>query len=625
MNFGKYTAEKKLGKGAMGEVYYGIHPNLDIPIAIKTLSKSLIEDELFIERFIREAKMAARLRHENAIMIYDADHDEGNHFIVMEYVSGGDLSDLIEKKGRLSEEQALHITGCIASALQAAAKFNIIHRDIKPENIMLSEDGTPKLADLGIARQNSDGQVNTTMTGVIVGTPSYLAPEQAHDSKGVDARADIYALGCTLFKMLSGECPYQGETALSVMMKHVNEPVPDIRKRIPDISDGTAELLMKMMAKKPEDRPQSADELISLIQEVKSGSVTPVKVDKVDVQKPVDDSFFVSKRAFALTVALVLLVAVLVISVALIPERRSDSENSVAVNNGETVPKENVSTPERNTSLEIKDLGITMLPVKPGTFQMGAGDGEPQTEADESRHTVTISNDFYLSRLEVSVSAWKAFTAATGYRTVSEERGWSSYYDERGNWNNRVDDVHWQNIGLEDDDAISMVTYNDCLEFCKWLNQREKEAGRLPEGYEYTLPTEAEWEYACRAGSNTPFANGMTFDELGWVQENSNRRVQKRGLKKPNAWGFFDMHGNVWEFCLDRSEGQSFFDVRNNVYRNNVTDPLSETGSRVIYRGGSYPDRAMQFCRSASRGHSVPAYSCNNHGFRLCLSKIRNN
>lgn len=623
MNFGKYKAEKKLGKGAMGEVYYGIHPNLDIPIAIKTLSKALIEDELFIERFVREAKMAARLRHENAIMIYDADHDEENHFIVMEFVAGGDLSDLIEKKGRLPEDQALHITGCIASALQAAAKFNIIHRDIKPENIMLSEDGTPKLADLGIARQNSDGQTNTTMTGVIVGTPSYLAPEQAHDSKGVDARADIYALGCTLFKMLCGECPYKGETALSVMMKHVNEPVPDIRKQVPEISERTAELLMKMMAKKPDERPQSADELITLINEAKNGSRGPVKPLKNEIHNKVDDSYFVSKRAFALTVALVLLVAVLVISVALIPERKQETEDSANVNNGDSVEKEKVTPSADLKPLEIKDLGISMLPVKSGTFQMGAGEGEPQTEADESLHSVTFTNDFYLSKLEVSVAAWKAFTNSTGYRTVSEERGWSSYYDQRGNWNSRQNGVHWRNIGLEDDDAISMVTYNDCLEFCKWLNKREKEAGRLPAGYEYTLPTEAQWEYACRAGSNTPFANGMTFDELGWVQENSNRRVHKRGQKKPNAWGFFDMHGNVWEFCLDKSDGQSFFDVRNNVYRNNVTEPLSEAGSRVIYRGGSYPDRAMQFCRSASRGHSVPTYSCNNHGFRLCLSKIR--
>ena len=264
-----------LGKGAMGEVFYGIHPNLDIPIAVKTLSKALVEDEQFVERFIKEAKMAARLKHENAIMIYDADHDEANHFIVMEYVSGGDLSELIDKKGRLSEKEAVQITRSVASALQAAARFDIIHRDIKPENIMLTKEGIPKLADLGIARQNVEGQVNTTITGVIVGTPSYLAPEQAHDSKSVDARADIYALGCTLFKMLSGECPYMGETALSVMMKHVNEPVPDIRMTVPEVSDGTAELLLKMMAKKPEDRPFSAEELISEIDRIKSEGRTP--------------------------------------------------------------------------------------------------------------------------------------------------------------------------------------------------------------------------------------------------------------------------------------------------------------------------------------------------------------
>ena len=633
MKFGKYTAERKLGKGAMGEVFYGIHPNLDIPIAIKTLSSSLVDDELFIERFIREAKIAAKIKHENAIMIYDADHDGDNYFIVMEYVSGGDLETKIEEEGKLAEKEALLITRQVASALQAAAKFEIIHRDIKPENIMLSEDGVPKLADLGIARQNTAGQENTTMTGVIVGTPSYLAPEQAHDSKKVDARADIYSLGCSLYRMLSGQCPYQGSTALAVMMKHVNDPVPDVKNLVPEVSSATAGLIQKMMAKNPDERPQTAGELIDLIDNLGSHTEPESKqIEKEVVPSAKDQSSVeVSKKSLTTAGILVLLIFILSISVALIPEKTgtvSDStentENNSTVENSATTAQENTGNEINSETIRIADLGIELLPVKAGTFMMGAGEGEMETEADESRHEVSLTEDYFLSKYEVSVAAWKVFTNSTNYTSAAERRSWASFYNAQGSWNDRVDGVNWTNINLEDDDAISMITYEDCLEFCKWLTQRERNAGRLPAGFEYTLPTEAQWEYACRAGSLTPFANDMNYDDLGWVRENSSMRVHKRGLKRPNAWGFYDMHGNVWEFCLDRSEGQGYFDVSTNTYVDGIENPLSSQGSRVIYRGGSFPDRALQMCRSASRGHSLPSYACNNHGFRLCLTKVRN-
>ncbi|MCH2209399.1 MAG: bifunctional serine/threonine-protein kinase/formylglycine-generating enzyme family protein [Lentisphaerales bacterium] len=627
MKFGKYNTDKKLGQGAMGEVFYGHHPNLDIPIAIKTLSKSLVNNEQFIDRFIREAKMAAKIKHENAIMIYDADQEGEDYFIVMEYVAGGNLGDEIKKRGKIPQDEALHITRCIASALKAAAQFEIIHRDIKPDNIMLSEDGTPKLADLGIAKQKSAENPTTTMTGVIVGTPAFLAPEQAQNSKRVDARADIYSLGCTLFNMLCGDYPYTGDNSLSIMMKHINDEIPDIRSKNPAICESVALMLKCMMAKNPNDRPQSAQELIKQIDEIKHQ--TP-QVNTSGKKQSDPNQFLISKKTLAITISLIMVISILAITLALLsdnsftnktlkakvpsPENRSPLLN-LEPNDSATV--------ETISVLAIPDLDIEMIRVKSGSFLMGAGKGEPQTDADETQHRVTLTEDFYLSKLEISVAAWKVFVAATSYQSVSEERGWSSIYNDQGNWSQRIEGQNWTTIGLEEDDAISMITFNDCLKFCNWLNDREKSAGRLPNGYEYTLPSEAQWEYACRAGSQSAFANNMSIEDLGWSQENSNRTVHKRGLKKPNAWGFYDMHGNVWEFCLDRSQGQGFFDVRTDNYNSTVTDPLSERGSRTVYRGGSFPDRANRYCRSASRGHSLPDYSSNNHGFRLCLTKIR--
>ena len=269
LKFGKYkvTRDKKLGEGASGSVYYGIHPNLDIPIAIKSLTPSFSNDESYVERFINEAKMAAKIKHENAVMIYDADYHDGTYYIVMEYVSGGDIKQKMKELGQMQEKEVLSIIRSIASALYAASKFNIIHRDIKPSNIMLGEGDVPKLADLGIAKLKSDESDNT-VTGTIIGTPNYLAPEQAADSKSVDARADIYSLGCTGFAMLAGDAPYKADSPLGVLMKHAEAPIPDITSANPQVSKLTAKLIKKMMAKDPDNRPQSAEEVMKEIDRI---------------------------------------------------------------------------------------------------------------------------------------------------------------------------------------------------------------------------------------------------------------------------------------------------------------------------------------------------------------------
>jgi len=267
---GKYSIARRLGRGGMGEVWLGRNPDLDIPVAIKTLAPHLVDDDpSFVERFVLEARTAARLNHPHIVRIFDAGSDDGVHYLVMEYVEGGSLRELLATTGPLPVGRALSIAAQVARGLEAAARLGIIHRDIKPDNILLDADGTPKLADLGLAKLlgPSDG-ASLTHTGTSVGTPGYISPEQAQDSKSVDARADLYSLGATLYHMLTGEPPYSGSSAFAVMMKHVQEPIPDPRARNPGLPEPVVELLVRLLAKAPRDRPQTAAELARCLEEL---------------------------------------------------------------------------------------------------------------------------------------------------------------------------------------------------------------------------------------------------------------------------------------------------------------------------------------------------------------------
>ncbi|RMD79660.1 MAG: serine/threonine protein kinase [Lentisphaerae bacterium] len=263
---GKYQLERKLGQGGMGIVWLGHHPELDIPVAIKTLPTFLVtRDPSFVDRFLKEARTAARLNHPNIVRIYDAGKDDDVYYLVMEFVEGGTVLDLLrEQNGPLPLDKAIHIIRCVAEALAAASEFNIIHRDIKPENILLDSKGVPKLSDLGLAKQ-LDSEESMTGTGMAVGTPSYMAPEQIQDAKSCDARADIYALGATFYHLVTGKIPFEGSSTFDLMLKHIQEPLPPPRSRNPNIPEEIEAIITKMMAKSPDDRFQSARELIEAL------------------------------------------------------------------------------------------------------------------------------------------------------------------------------------------------------------------------------------------------------------------------------------------------------------------------------------------------------------------------
>jgi beta-lactam-binding protein with PASTA domain/tRNA A-37 threonylcarbamoyl transferase component Bud32 len=263
---GRYEILERIGGGGMGVVWKANDKVLDRYVALKVLRPEMSEDEDFVRRFRREAKAAASLSHPNIVSIYDVGEDQGLYFIVMELVEGETLRDKLTRQGKLEVEETLNIAGQICLGLSHAHTNQIIHRDIKPQNILITTLGHVKVADFGIAR--ALGGVSNTSTNVVVGSASYLSPEQARNGV-VSARSDLYSLGVVLYEMITGKPPFTGDSPVSVALQHVEAKVPAVRDKNPEIPVEIESLIAKALAKSPDMRFQSADEMLKSIRQLR--------------------------------------------------------------------------------------------------------------------------------------------------------------------------------------------------------------------------------------------------------------------------------------------------------------------------------------------------------------------
>ncbi len=266
-----YELLSKLGEGGMGAVYKGRQVSLDRTVAVKILSPRLAKSPGYTERFLREAHIAAKLNHANIVNVIDTGSTDKYYYMVMEYVEGTTLRQIVKEKGALGEKRALQAIVQVARALAWAHGHGIIHRDVKPDNIMIDVEGTVKLCDLGLARQEDAEAAMLTQSGTMVGTPHYVSPEQARGERDLDGRTDIYSLGATLYHAVTGKPPFGGTSAAVVMTKHLTEQVPWPSEVNPAVSENLGLLIQKMMAKDRNDRYQTAGELIEDIQRVTDG------------------------------------------------------------------------------------------------------------------------------------------------------------------------------------------------------------------------------------------------------------------------------------------------------------------------------------------------------------------
>ncbi len=258
---GDFVLKRRLGKGGMGEVFLAKQVSLDRTVALKTLTKELAKQEDFVKRFQREARSMAKIDHNNVVKVYAVDSYKGIHFVAIEYVDGKSVQDWLDKLGHLSVPDAVHIAVVCAEALRHAHTENMVHRDIKPDNILLTGKGIVKVADFGLAKV-LDEDVSMTQSGQGLGTPLYMAPEQARSAKHVDQRCDIYALGATLYHLLTGKLPYSGTSTLELIIAKEKGIYTSAKQQRSEIPERLDLIIDKMMAKNPNHRYKSCDEVV---------------------------------------------------------------------------------------------------------------------------------------------------------------------------------------------------------------------------------------------------------------------------------------------------------------------------------------------------------------------------
>ena len=267
---GRYQLLRQVANGGMATIYEALDTRLDRKVAVKIMHAHLAQDEAFVSRFIREAKAAAALTHPNIVAVQDQGWNQGGVpavFLVMELIEGHTLREYLNERGRFEIKDAINYMTPILSALAAAHELGIVHRDIKPENILISKDGRIKIADFGLARGELIGTTMTAESSVILGSVSYLSPEQVQ--RGIaDSRSDVYAAGIVAYEMLTGEKPFNGDSPIQVAYMHVNEEIPHLRNKRKEIPQALDDLIASATAKNPDDRPRSAGDFLARLQTI---------------------------------------------------------------------------------------------------------------------------------------------------------------------------------------------------------------------------------------------------------------------------------------------------------------------------------------------------------------------
>ena len=264
---GDYRLLRRLGAGGMADVYLAVQESLKRNVALKVLKQHLSVDGDYVSRFQREAQAAAALVHANIVQIFEVGQADGYHFIAQEYVRGRNLKEYLKRYGAVTPDMAMSVFRQAARALQKGAEHDVVHRDIKPENIMLTANGELKITDFGLALIGSESDNGLTRAGITVGTPLYMSPEQIEGGE-IDIRSDIYSLGVTLYHMLIGQPPFDGDTPLAIAIKHTSLKPDPIAGHRDDLPEELADLIERMLAKKKEDRPQNPMQLMKTLKTI---------------------------------------------------------------------------------------------------------------------------------------------------------------------------------------------------------------------------------------------------------------------------------------------------------------------------------------------------------------------
>ena len=555
---GKYLLLRPLGRGGMGEVWLARDTLADIEVALKMLPPELRHSEEAQDQIRTSYQRVHRLGHPHICAVKDLVTDRGTgFFLVMDFFEGITLSQYrsehVAKHGRMTVAEVVRLLTPVAQALDYAHSVGLAHRDIKPGNILVSPDGQKvRVIDFQLAsdiRASVSRLPNAPVN--TSGTYPYMAPEQFLGQRA-SAQTDLYALAMVAYELLDGQLPYEAHS-----WDQWKSIVTDERSVLPTIDDIPPEAQLALEAGLSREKSRRTGTCSQWVQSLTAA--------------PADSRLSLRERASS--------------------QEKDSSSGKVTSHEPER------SFAERKATVaqlgDTKDITLPAgVPHKliwcpPGTFLMGTP-GERAVD-------VTLTNGFWLGQTVVTQAMWTAVMETTPW----VEHGDKSFYKVGANY------------------PAVYINHIDATAFCDELSKIERKAGRLLSGWKYALPTEAQWEYACRAGTPTTYSYGDDEGRLGqhaWFDKNAwdigEKYAHAVGAKKPNPWGLFDMHGNVWEWCAD-------------WYGDKLaggTNPGGpSTGSSRVDRGGGWGD-SSGFCRSAYRCGDDP--SCRDYclGFRLCLS-----
>ena len=623
---GHYEVLQVVGQGGFGIVLRAFDEVLHRVVALKVLAPAIAATSPARKRFVREARSYAQVRHENVVQVH-AVEERPLPYLVMEFVPGETLQQRLDRTGPLDALEIVQLGRQIAEGLAASHATGLIHRDIKPGNVLIEgENPRVKLTDFGLARTADDASL--TQSGTVVGTPMYMAPEQVK-GEPLDHRSDLFSLGSVLYQMATGRPPFRAATTFAVLKRVVEDDPRPIRDVIPEIPQWLADVIAKLHAKNPEERFQSAREVADVLTDCETrlkgnvNAVAPIAPNKPAAGRSGRWKWIAAVAVLAPVIALALTEVT-----GVTHWLRSPTPDPLKNDDGERA-RNDLSTKTGRPSEHTNTLGMKLRLIPAGKFTMGASQAEVdrclkafgendwakvRLLAEGFEHEVEITQPFYMGTTEVTVGQFRQFLEAENY-TVGEG-GWKKP------GSNEIDDYP----------AVFLFWHN-AVDFCKWLSEKE--------GKHYRLPTEAEWEYCCRAGrAGTRYGFGdidELLDEYAWYSKNAGDgnalidaskpnpggRMRPVGKLKPNAWGLHDMHGNAWEWCRDNYDPDYY---KNSPLKDPLCIATEDRGGGLLHgsnldhvlRGGSCHWSPV-FCRSTFRHNVERTNRYDDIGFRVVL------